>query len=251
MTHSRDTDRILDRWMDDGPRVVADRVIAGAMTEIQTTRQRGARRALLKELFMTWNHAAIVLGPAAVIIVGIATYQYLSGGGQGAADLAESPRDVGASELPDIVVTNENAPEGWAVDATLRGREVLAYLIRYGQVSNATPGFIDGRATDFCAEGHGCGTSWVALYGSEAGAEAAFSVLHGEMQVGWGLGADDEALGFGEDEGSSYRNNLGNAAANHAYLWRKGNLLLGVLGVGELEGDGLRPFAEELNTRSR
>lgn len=69
--------------------------------------------------------------------------------------------------------------------------------------------------------------------------------------VGWGLGAYAGSLGFEEDEGSAYRNNLGNALANHAYLWRKGNLLLGVLGVAELEGDALRPFAEEMNARSR
>ena len=69
MSHSRDTDRILDEWMGDGPGVVADHVIAGAMTEIQTTRQRGARWAPLKELFMTWKHAAVVVGLAAVIIV--------------------------------------------------------------------------------------------------------------------------------------------------------------------------------------
>ena len=45
MNRSRDIDRILDRWMDDGPSVVVDRVIAGAMTDVQTTRQRGNRWA--------------------------------------------------------------------------------------------------------------------------------------------------------------------------------------------------------------
>ena len=52
-------------------------------------------------------------------------------------------------------------------------------------------------------------------------------------------------------------NNLGNAAANHAKLWRKGTLLLGVIGLAELdtfaelESDELRPVAEEMNSRSR
>ena len=48
MTHDRDLDRVLDRWMDDGPTIVADRVIATAMTDVHTTRLRGARWALLK-----------------------------------------------------------------------------------------------------------------------------------------------------------------------------------------------------------
>lgn len=267
MNRSRDMDRILDRWMDDGPSVVVDRVIAGAMTEIQTTRQRRARWAPLKELSMTMRHAAMVLCLAAVVVIGIAAYQSLSGEGQGVGDLAESPRIVSASEVPeassapdleDIVVTNENAPEGWTVEWTLRGREALAYLIRYGQVSNATPGFIDARATEICSSiGLGCGISWGALYESEADAEAAFDLLHAEMQVGWGLGDRAQSIGLGEDEGHDYGNNLGNAPANHAKLWRKGTLLLGVIGlaeldtVAELESDELRPVAEEMNSRSR
>jgi hypothetical protein len=52
MTHERDLDHMLDRWMDDGPTVVADRVIAAAMTDVHTTRQRDARWAPLKELFI-------------------------------------------------------------------------------------------------------------------------------------------------------------------------------------------------------
>ena len=255
MSRSRDIDRLLDRWMDDGPTVVADRVIAGAMTEIQTTRQHGAGRVLLKELFMTMKPAAMVVGLVAVVIVGIAAYRLMPDGSQ---TIGNSPSPSAAPELAGIVVTSENAPEGWAVDWTLRGREALAYLIRYGQVSNATPGFIDARATEICASGgQGCGISWAALYGSEADAEAAFDLFSGEMQVGWGLGIFGQALGRGEDEGHSYRNNLGNAPAHHAYLWRNGTLLLGVLGlagvdtVAELESDALRSVAEEMNARSR
>jgi hypothetical protein len=416
MTRSRDTDRNVDRWMDDGPTLVADRVIAAAMTEIQTTRQRGAQWAPLKEIFMTRKLAVMVVGLAAVIILGIAAYQLIPGGGlriggpetartvtvaelpgivlaanqapegmthdgtyqgrdtllrpiisvQGAdaapyieqpgfvdgrysefsdgvsgllswAALFESVEDaerarglyagelqspdgyaldtveaielgdagsyydadaqdsvqvylwrvenlvlaaatygefdsdrlrsiaeqtdvrarVGAAgvnspiaaDMAEIVVTNENALEGLAVNATLRGREALAHLIRYGELRDATPGFIDGCATDFCTEGQECGTSWVALYRSDADAEAAFSIFHGEMIVGWGMGAYPEALGFGEDDGYAYRNNMG-APHRQAYVWRKGNLVLGVLGAAEL-GDALRSLAEGMEARSR
>jgi hypothetical protein len=245
MTHDRDLDRKLARWMDDGPTVVADRVIATAMTDVHTTRQRGARWVLLKELFMTRKLMTIGIGLTAAVVVAVSALQVFGG-----ATNVSSP-SVTTTDLAEIVVTNENAPEGWTVDTTRRGREALDYLIRYGQVDSATGGFVDARATDFCAEGQGCGTSWVALYRSEGDADEAFSVLRGEMQVGWGLGPYAEALDFAQDEGYAYRNTLGNAAANHAYVWRRGNLLLGVLGVGELEGDELRPFAEEMNGRSR
>jgi hypothetical protein len=265
MSRSRDIDRILDRWMDNGPTVVADHVIAEAMTEIQTTRQSGARWAPLKEILMTLRPATVVLGLAAVIILGVAAYQLMPDGSPSigaspsptAADVS-SPSPTAASDLAAIVVTNENAPAGWEVGWTLHGPEALAYLIRYGQVTNATPGFIDARAAEVCASGQGCGIAWVALYDSEADAEAAFTLFHGELQVGWGLGDRAQAVGLGEDEGHAYSNNLGNAAANHAYLWRRGNLLLGVLGlaevnsvVAELEVDALRSVAEEMNARSR
>ena len=94
-----------------------------------------------------------------------------------------------------------------------RGFEALDHLIRYGRVSNVSGGFVDAHATDFCAEGQGCGTSWVALYRSEADTDAALSVLHDEMDVGWGLGPR-QVLYFAEDQAYAYMNNLGNAAAN-------------------------------------
>jgi hypothetical protein len=246
MSRSRDIDPILDRWMDDGPTVVADRVIAGAMTEIQTTRQRGARRASLRDLFMTMKPAAMVAGLAAVIIIGIATYRLIPGG---SPRIGATPSLATAPDLGPIVVTDGNAPEGLAVATTLRGPDALDHLIRYGEPRDATPGFVDGRATDFCTADQECGTSWVALYRSDADADAAFSLFHGEMIVGWGIGTDPEALDFGEDEGYAYRNNMG-GPHRQAYVWRQGNLVLGVLGVAEL-GDSIRSIAEEMDARSR
>ena len=83
MTHDRDLDRVLDRWMDDGPTVVADRVIATAITDVHTTRQRGARWASLKELFMTTKLAMTAMAVIAIAALGIAVYQFVLGGGPG------------------------------------------------------------------------------------------------------------------------------------------------------------------------
>jgi len=246
MTQERDLDHVLDRWMDDGPTIVADRVIAAAMTDVHTTRQLGAGWAPLKELVTTMKPLTIAAGLTAAVVLVVAALQVIGG-----TTNVTSPgiRTPGPAE---IVVTDENAPEGWTVDTTRSGRAVLTYLVRYGEVDSATGGFVDSRATDLCSEGQGCATSWVAVYRSESDADAAFSVLHAEMQVGWGLGSNPLNLDLGDDEGYAYRNNLGNAAASHAYLWRKGNLLLGVVGdMADVEDDALRPFAEEMNERSR
>lgn len=246
MSRSRDIDPILDRWIDDGPTVVADRVVAGAMTEIQATPQRGARRASLRELFTTMKPAAMVVGLAALIILGVAASQLTPDGNP---RIGTAPVSAAAPDLGAIVVTNDNAPEHWAVNATFRGNDALAHLIRYGEPRDATAGFVDGRATDFCTEDQECGTSWVALYRSDADAEAAFSLFHGEMIVGWGMGTDPEALDFGEDGGYAYRNNMG-GPHRQAYVWRQGNLVLGVLGVAEL-GDSIRSLADDMDARSR
>jgi hypothetical protein len=246
MSRSRDLDRKLDRWMDDGPTAVADRVIAGAMTEIQTTPQRGARWASLKEIFMTIKPVAMVACLAALIIFGIATYRLIPGG---SPRIGDTPSPTSAPDLGAIVVTDGNAPEGLAVNTMFRGHEALAHLIRFGEPRDATPGFIDGRATDFCTKDQDCGTSWVALYRTDADADAAFSLFHGEMMVGWGMGTYPEALDFGEDDGYAYRNNMG-GTHRQALVWRKGNMVLGVLGVAEL-GDSIRSLAEEMDARSR
>lgn len=214
----------------------------------------------LAELSTMGRRAAIVLGLAAILTVG---YQVLSTGPAGSPagssesrespDAMLSPGDMAptAAELDAIVVTRDNAPKGWEIEATFPGPAALDHLIRYGQVRHATTGFVDARATNFCVDGTGCGTSWIAVYRSELDAKAAVSVLRGEMQVGWGMGTLSEPLGFGQDEGYAFANNLGNAAASHAYLWRTGNVVLGMIAVGEMEVAALRLLAEEMNARSR
>ncbi len=125
MTHERDLDRVLDRWMDDGPTVVADRVIATAMTDVHTTRQRGARWVLLKELFMTMKPAATLLAVTLVAALGIAVYQFLLGGPSTIGDPPPTPtprafeESVGALEPGTYVSSIESVavtftvPAGW------------------------------------------------------------------------------------------------------------------------------------------
>ena len=91
MTHERDLNRVLDRWMDEGPTIVADRVIATAMTDVHTTRQHGARVALLKELFMTMKPAAALVAVTLIAVLGIAAYQFFWAGGPNIGDPQPTP----------------------------------------------------------------------------------------------------------------------------------------------------------------
>lgn len=127
MTHERDLDRVLDRWMDDGPRIVADRVIATAMTDVHTTRQRGARWVLLKELFMTMKPAATIGAIALVAVLGIAAYRvFLGGPSIGDAPPTPTPQafeDVSGALEPgtyvssiDSVAITFTVPAGWNRD---------------------------------------------------------------------------------------------------------------------------------------
>jgi hypothetical protein len=83
MTPDRDFDRVLDRWMDVGPTAVSDRVIAAAMTDVQTTTQRGRPRLPRRILAMTSqtirrpHGAAIPVLTAAAVLAALVVGTYL------------------------------------------------------------------------------------------------------------------------------------------------------------------------------
>ena len=253
MTDWRDLDRVLDRWMDDGPSAVADRVIAAAMTDVNSTRQRGARLALLEEIFMTMKPAMTALGIAAVAIVAGAMYQLLAGGD---AEIG-APPVITADDLPSIVLNSSTTPEGWTIDSVLGGDEALADAIRsdssWGRLEDASAGYLDGRAVDFCTSGAGCGTSWVALYDSDMAAHKAFGVLAAEFRSGWNM--VPTTINVPNDLGDERRifiiGGMGPSMASEIYLWRADNLLLGVAGLAELQGDPLRWIAQGMHSRAR
>jgi hypothetical protein len=255
MTHERDIDHVLDRWMDDGPTVVADRVIAAAMTDVHTTRQRGARWASLKELFMTMKPAMTVLGVAAVAIVALAAYQIAAGdGGIGAT------RQIGADDLPAIVANDTNTPGTWEQDVDLSGEAAMTYPMR-STVLVDVPGFVDGRGTQMCGESdagvpQGCLVAWVALFDTTANAEAAYDFYTAEFESpeGWDFPPESRSqLGDLGDEAVIYTDVVdphGGPLINELYLWRSDRLVLAALGVAEMEGESLRDIAAAMDTRA-
>ena len=245
MTQKRDLDHVLDRWMDDGPTVVADRVIAAAMTDVHTTRQRGARVALLKELFMTMKPAMTVLGIAAVAVAALVAFQIVGGGGGVGA-----PRVLTADDLPDIVIAPGEQPDGMGHDSTYDDERILIRPIVSVQGTDAIPyleqpGFVAGRYTEFSDDRAGL-LSWAALYETPEDAQRGLALYAEEVQseVGYGLG-DRLGVDLG-DEGAFY-DDVDPEDDAQVYLWRNGSLLMAAATYGDFDSTELRAVAEQMD----
>ena len=254
MSKQRNVDRMLDRWMDDGPTVVADRVIAAAMTDVHTTRQIGAPWAPLKEFFMTMKPAATLLALAIVGAVGVAAYQLIWAGGNLGGP--SEPRIIAASELPHIVMNEEETPPGMNLDGIYTERDdvLLRPVVSVAGADAAPytqqPGFLAGRYTEFSDEQAGV-LSWAALFATPEDADRALEVYAEEVQsdAGHGLAsAADVELG---DEGAFYSDGSDPAFNAQVYLWRLGNLVMAAATYGDFDPDQLGKLAEGMDDRAR
>lgn len=254
MNQQRDLDRVLDRWMDDGPTVVADRVIAAAMTDVHTTRQIGARWAPLKELFMTMKPAATLLALAIVAAVGVAAYQLIWAGGNLGGP--SEPRIVDASELPDIVMNADHAPAGMKLDGIYTERnDVLLRPVASVEGPDAAPfaqqpGYLAGRYTEFSDEQAGV-LSWAALFATPEDADRALELYVAEVQSDSGYGLTSAAEAELGDEGAFYSDGNDPAFNAQVYLWRLGNLVLAAATYGDFDPEQLGRLAEGMDDRAR
>jgi hypothetical protein len=254
MTHERDLDRVLDRWMDDGPTVVADRVIATAMTDVHTTRQRGARWVSLKEILMTTKPALTLVALSVIAVLGIAAYQLLWVGGL--VGEPPEPRIVAASELPEIVMNADEAPPGMNLDGIYTdGNDVKQRPIVSATGPDAAPyleqpGFLAGRYTEFSDAQANVILSWVALYETPADAERALALYADELQSEAGYGLSRRAAVDLGDEGAYYDDDDPQDDAK-VYLWRVGNLVMAAATIGDYDPDQMRSVAEGMDERAR
>ena len=248
MTHERDLDRVLGRWMDEGPTSVADRVIATAMTDVHTTRQRGALVARLKELFVTMKPAAALAAMAVVAIVGITAYQFIRGD---EPRLGGTPDPVfTADDLANIVLTQRNAPDGFIVDGTESGESALTTPTRPGGQDIDQSAFVDALLTNLDSTETGGYVSYAALFETGADAEVAYDFLVAEhAEAGWGMQpTDGPALG---DESTTFTGAAYDIfETNQVHLWRVGNLVLAAVGVGDFDADRVRSMAEMMDDRA-
>ena len=248
MTHQPDLDRVLDRWMDHGPTVVADRVIAAAMTDVHTTRQLGARWAPLKELFMTMKPALTVFGVAAAAIVAIAAFQIFAGGGGIGA-----PRVITAEDLPAIVLPADDGPPGMQHDNTYDDERILIRPIISVTGTDAVsyleqPGFVAGRYAEFSDDLTGL-LSWAALFETPEDAERSLALYEEEVQSNDGYALDDRAaVNFGDD--GAFYDATDSSNDTQVILWRNGSLILAAATYGPFDPDELRSIAAAMDDRA-
>ncbi len=94
MTHERDIDRLLDRWLGDGATEAPDRVLDVVTARIERQPQRPAWRFLLREVPVTVNARAAVVAVAAIVVIAIAA------AGFSAFGRISNPAVIGASPTP-------------------------------------------------------------------------------------------------------------------------------------------------------
>ncbi|HJT64593.1 MAG TPA: hypothetical protein VJ839_07485 [Candidatus Limnocylindria bacterium] len=260
MNREPDLDQTLRDWLDEGSDHAPERFIWAALDDVERSAQRGAWRVSLEERFVNMKPAALVLVTTAVIIGAIATYQLVVGPNIGNPGPSPSPsqaaRLLTSEDLPDIVLTDANAPAGFTVDTTESG--VLALLTPFhpGGTFIDQSAFVDALMTNLNSTETGGYVSWSALFETAVDAEAAFDYVANEHgPAGWGMARSsvDPALG---DESASYTGAAYDLfRTNLVYLWRVNNVLLaavavGDVSVGEANADQLFAIAELMDDRA-
>jgi hypothetical protein len=199
---------------------------------------------------MTMKPAVMIGAIAIVAVLGITAYQFIVGGETGLG----GPPDLvlTADDLPTIVLTAENAPDGLTVDGTVSGDEALVTPLRPGGPFIDQSAFVDALMTNLNSTETGGYVSWAALFETSADAEVAFDYLvdeHGE--TGWGMQRSTVDPGLGDESASFTGAAYDVFERNEVHLWRVGNLVLAAVGVGDFDEDQVRAIAELMDDRAQ
>ena len=260
MNREPDFDRTLKDWLDEGSDRAPERFIWAALDDVERSAQRGAWRVSLEERFVTMKPAALVLVTAAVIIGAIATYQLVAGPNVGGPGPTPSPTSSSqptagrfiATDLPSIVVTAANAPEGLTVDANEFGEAALLVPLRPGGPPIDQTAFVDARMTNINTTETGGYVSWAALFETAADAEVAFDyVVEEHGSAGWEMTRSSVDPGLG-DESASFTGAAYNIfPTNETHVWRVDNLVLAAVGVGDYGAGQVRSIADLMDSRTQ
>jgi hypothetical protein len=257
MNRERDFDETLRRWLDDGADQAPERFVWAALEDVERTAQRGAWKALLEGFLMKLKPAAPYLGVAAVVLLAVAAYQ-LFGGNVGSPTAPNpTPRSFVAPDLPNLILTRANAPEGLIVDNTTLGTVALNTPMRPGGQLMPTAGYVDALMTNLNSIEAGGFVTWSALYETTAQAEAAFDVLVTEHEAadGWGLERSATAPPLGH-EAVLYAGAAYDFDDARIYLWRVNNVLLAAVAVDVAAVDSemaaqIEEIADGMDLRAR
>lgn len=250
MNREWDFDELLQTWMDDGADVAPERFVLLAIGQAKRTPQRGAWRATLEGLIMRLQPAAPILGVAAIAIAAIALYAVLSSSNVG--NPVPTPRPVTTDELPGLVITAANAPEGLRVDQTLTGVQALVVGLPPGGPVMDRTGFLDAAETELSSVAGDQGlATWAAVFETAKDAEAAYGyvVARHEAADGWGLAPIEGASALG-DERVVFRGPAYGRDEATIYLWRVNNVVMAAIGVYGTDEALVRDVAAGMDARA-
>ena len=259
MNRERDVEQALRSWVDEGPDLAPEHFVWSALEAVERTPQRGAWQASLEGLFMKLKPAAPILGVAAAVVLAIAAFQLFGGnvGGPNTPTPTPSPRAFTSADLPNIILTDANAPEGMTVDDTQSGAPALVVPLRPGGPMIDQVAFVDALMNNLNSTETGGYVSWAALFETAADSEIAFDYVADEHgSVGWGMARSSVDPGLG-DESVSYTGAAYDIfETNIVHLWRVGHLVLaavavGDVAVGDANADELLALAELMDDRAR
>jgi hypothetical protein len=257
MNRLEDFDQQLRDWSDIGDEHLPSRYLDAALARIDVTPQRGASWWPLEGFLMKLKPAAPVLGIAAIVLLAIAGYQFFGGTVGGPTTPSPTPRVIAATDLPNIVLTDANAPEGFTVDGTTTGSDALVVPLEPGGPFIDQSAFVDALMTNLNSTETGGYVSYGALFETAGAAEIAYDYLvdeHGE--VGWGMTRSSEDPGLG-DESSTFTGPAYDLfVTNITHVWRVDNLVLaavavGDVAIGEANADELLELAELMDEHAR
>lgn len=245
-------DDLMREWVDVGEDRMPLDDLYGALAEIESTRQRSARWALLEVIAMRMQPLAVPLAIGALLIVAVGAFAIVSGpSNTGAPDgsttdgahvATPSPSAITAEDLDSIAFTEEEVIMGLSQDESREGVAALVAGVRSEGDSFDSTGFVDGRFNLFsglvnhCQECPATIGTYAALFETTADAERAYRDMREqhESTSGWSLEPEEAEPSLG-DEGVSYSGAAWDREDVTIYLWRSGRVLLATIGLDGAE----------------
>jgi hypothetical protein len=201
---------------------------------------------ILSKIGIAWTGRLLAIGVVSIVALAAC----VGAGRPETASTAPAAKAHTSDDLPNILVSQDNAPEGMIVEPGLSGRAALNRP-RPGGTTIDEGAFVDALTTSIGHTETGGYTSWAALFETSADAEQAFESITGlhEAEDGHGLEPLQPDVELSGDS-VLYRGPYISWDAAGIYLWREHNLLLAVVGVGDYQPDVLRSIAEGIDRRA-
>ena len=251
MNRERDIDETLATWLDEGADTAPERFVWAAIDNVERTPQRGSWLVSVEEFLMHLKPAAPILGVVAVAALAVATYQLVWSPNVGGPPVA--PTTFRAEDLPRILLNEENAPAGWAIDdeGTLTGAAALNMPLRAGGDTIDPTAFVDALSITG-GDDVGAYLTWAALFETPEAASEAFDFVATEHDSpdGWGLAGTRTDPGLGDESATWTGQQYDLVPSARTIFWREGNVLLAVVGFADWNADDVRALADAMANRA-